>query len=495
MTRIVFDPVTRLEGHGRVEIVLDDAGDVADAFFIVPELRGFESLCVGRPVEEMPRITNQICGLCPEAHHLASVKALDDLFGVTPPPAVAKVRELFYSTFFVLDHATHFFVLGGPDFLLDESTPAGERTFFGVARALGEGLAREVIATRQRCGKVIEMLGGRRIHPVAGLPGGWSQPVTEAMRREIALAAEANVAFALQSLDLFRRQVLTRSWFRDAMVSDVYAHRTYSMGTVDAANRPNFYDGTIRVVDPDGAERLRYHPRDYREHLAEHVEPWTYVKFPYLRGVGWKGFVDGPESGVYCSTPLARLNAADGMATPRAAECCEELYDWYESPVRGARRRPIHNRLATHWARLVELLYAAERMAELAADRGIVDAALRPKLQPRAGIGVGSVEAPRGTLTHQYACDERGIVTHVNLVVGTTNNHAALALSVRKVAASLLRRGTKVSDALLHRIEVVIRSYDPCLSCATHALPGRMPLEVTVRDAGGQVVQRVVRGG
>ena len=494
MARITIDPLTRLEGHGKVEIFLDSRGEVENAYLQVPELRGFEQFCVGRPVEEMPRITTAICGLCPEAHHMASVKALDDLFGVTPPPAARMIRELVYASFFVLDHATHFFALGGPDILLDRDTPAGGRTFAAVLHRLGPTLGKAVVAARARNLDLIRMLGGRGVHLVAGLPGGWSQPVDEPARRAAADVARANVAFSLSSLELFEGSVLKDRPLLEAIRSETYTARTHSIGTVDASGCPNFYDGTIRVVDPEGLPVASFAARDYREEIAERVEPWTTMKVPYLRKVGWNGYAEGKESGVYSSTPLSRLNVATRMATPRAEEARARMLDTLGSTGPGGPRRPLHLVLANHWARLVEMLYASERMLDLSREPGLTDPRVRRPVATRGGVGIGSVEAPRGTLVHHYEADERGIVTRVNIVVGTTHNHAPIALSIRKAAAGFIRAGVLVTEGVLNRIEMAIRSYDPCLSCATHALPGRMPLEVTVRDSAGEVVSRQTRG-
>ncbi|MBT8227251.1 MAG: Ni/Fe hydrogenase subunit alpha [Dactylosporangium sp.] len=496
MNRIKIDPITRLEGHGRIEIFLDERGDVANAYFQVPELRGFEQFCVGRLAEDMPALTSRICGVCPEAHLLAASKALDDLFLVTPPPTGRKLRELLYSAFFVTDHTTHFYALGGPDFIVGPDAPPADRNLFGVIRAVGLDTGKQVIACRARNAEVIKILGGRAVHPTGGLPGGWSKAITADERAKIEEIARANIDFALLSLQLFDQLVLRSPELAALVVSDVYCHETYSMGTVDADNQVNFYDGAIRVVDPDGADHLRYQPREYTTHLAERVEPWSYLKFPYLRGVGWKGFVDGADSGVYVASPLSRLNVADGMATPRANEHFQRFYAFFGRTTANGRNRPVHHRLATHWARLIELLYAAERMLELATDPEITSPHVRTiptgEINPEGGIG--SVEAPRGTLTHHFEADERGVLRRVNLVVGTTNNHAAMAMSIKRAAQHLITGGN-VADGLLNRIEMAFRLYDPCLSCATHSLPGQMPMIVTLRDLAGDVVDELRRDG
>jgi F420-non-reducing hydrogenase large subunit len=491
MKRITIDPLTRLEGHGRVDIFLDDDGRVANAYLLVPEMRGFEQLCVGRPAEEMPRITNRICGLCPEAHHMASVKALDALYGVEPSPAVHKVRELVYTTFVFVDHATHFFVLAAPDFFIAPDAPTGERNLLGVIRTLGQEIGRQIIETRVRNHHVLHQLGGRGIHLVAGLPGGWSQPLTEETRVDIEQIARSNVDFALAALELFDQAVLGNQEHATMMMSPAFADRTYSMGTVDTANRLNFFEGEIRVVDPEGGELVRYPPDRYLDHVAERVEPWTYMKFPYLRAIGWHGFEDGCDSGVYTASPLARLNAADGMATPRAQEHFERFFETLDGSTNNGRYRPIHQRLATHWARLIELLHAAERMLELATDREITDPGVRVTVGEPCGEGIGSVEAPRGTLTHHYRTDENGVLTDVNLIVGTTNNHAAMAMSITKAARALIAPGRSADERVLNRIEMVIRSYDPCLSCATHTVSDTMPLEVRIRAPGGEVLHNL----
>lgn len=480
--RITIDPITRLEGHGKIEIFLDDAGEVKNTYFQVPELRGFEVFCLGRPAEEMPRLTNRICGVCPEAHHMAATKALDDLYHVDPPSAAKKLRELFYSAFYCTDHTTHFYALGGPDFVVGPAAPAAQRNVLGVIATVGKEAGLRVINTRKTNHEVIKIIGGRAIHPVCGLPGGMSKAINEEERQLIEKVARENVEFALWSLEVFDQIVLKNSAYVDLIVSDGYTQRTYYMGLVDTNNHVNFYDGKVRVVDPDGKEFVKYSPHDYAEHVAEHVETFSYLKYPYLKKVGWKGFVDGKDSGMYACTPLSRLNASDGMATPKAQEAYEKMY----ATLGG---KPVHHTLATHWARLVELLYAAERMVELVTDPEITSPNVRTIPTEKPTVGVGIVEAPRGTLTHHYETDSNGILTKVNLIVGTTNNNAPITLSIMKAAKALIHKG-EVNDGILNMVEMAFRSYDPCLSCATHSLPGQMPLEVIVRDAEGQVIDR-----
>jgi len=482
--RITINPVTRLEGHGKVEIFLDEHGEVANSYLQIPELRGFEKFCEGRAAEEMPMITARICGVCPEAHHMASTKALDALYHVEPPPGAKKLRELLYSAFFVTDHATHFYFLGGPDFIVGPDAPPAERNIFGVIRKVGLEAGRKVIRLRAQMGQVLAMLAARQTHPIWGLPGGVSKGLDGKERKKVIAHAHAAVEFSRFTLDLFDQVVLKNPDYVELIRSEGYAHRTYYMGMVDAKNRVNFYDGDIRVVDPDGREFAKFPARDYREHVAERVEPWSYLKFPYLKKVGWAGFVDGKDSGIYRATPLSRLNAADGMATPLAQTAYRQMYQTLGG-------KPVHATLATRWARIIEMLYAAERLRELAEDPEILDTVYRVVPQGQPDEGVGCVEAPRGTLFHHYWTDEKGILRKVNLIVGTTHNNAAISLSLNKAARAMIHKGKAVTEGLLNRIEMAYRAYDPCIACATHAVDGRPLLEVNVRDDAGQVVQRI----
>jgi F420-non-reducing hydrogenase large subunit len=488
VTRLTIDPITRLEGHGKIEILLDEQGDVAQTWFQVPELRGFESFCVGRPVEEMPSLTNRICGVCPEAHHLAAAKAADAVYGVEPPRSARLLRELMYCAFFVTDHATHFYALSGPDLIVGPDAPKQERNLLGVLAKVGLEAGGRVIETRRGGHRVVELIGGRRIHPCTAVPGGLTKGINAAERAEIEAIARSMLDFSGFSLDLLA-SLMSAAELRDLLLGDLFRHETYYSGLVDEHGRVAFYDGRVRVVAPDGAELGTYAPAEYGDWIAEHVEPWTYLKFPYLKRIGWRGFVDGPQSGIYCVGPLARLNAAVGMATPRAQAEYERFFATL-APSSGSSgtRPPVHQRGAFHWARLIEMLYAAERMLELVADPEITAVDVRRPVTEVVGEGVGTVEAPRGTLTHHYWTDARGIVSRVNLIVGTTNNHAPIAMSIDRAARGLIRHGVVVDDGLLDRIEMAFRAYDPCFGCATHSAPGEMPLEVTIRAASGETV-------
>lgn len=482
--RITIDPITRLEGHGKIDILLDEEGEVDRAYFQVPELRGFEQFTVGRPAEDMPQITSRICGVCPTAHHMASAKALDSLYRVEPTPTAKLIRELVYSAFMTEDHALHFYFLGGPDFVVGPEAPAAERNVLGVIGTVGEEVGLKVISMRRRLREIITLVGGKVIHPVLGLPGGVSRRIKPEEQQQFKEVAADAVAFAEFTLQVFRDVVLANSAYVDLITADAYTHQTYYMGLVDADNAVNFYDGDVRVVTPAGGEWGRFAAADYADYVAERVEPWSYVKFTYLKPVGWNGFVDGEDSGIYSVAPLARLNVADRIATPRAQEALEEMVSTLG--------KPIHHTLANHWARVVELLYAAERLQQLAEHPDLTDPHVRvlPSETPSEGIGV--IEAPRGTLFHHYQTDERGIITAANLIVATQNNAARIAMSVDKAARGLISKG-KVSDGILNKVEMAFRAYDPCHACATHTLPGSMPLLLQVHDHAGKLVTSLRR--
>ncbi len=488
---ITIDPVTRLEGHGKIHLFVDDDGELADCYFQVPELRGFEVFCQGRPVEEMPRITTRICGVCPEAHHMASVKAADAVYGVTPPPAALKLRELLYNGFYAGDHTTHFYALGGPDFIVGPDAPKAERNILGVVRKVGLELGAEVIRQRARGQRVVQIIGGKALHPVTALPGGMSKRVTREEQEELIRIGGEMVEFAKTTIKVFEDIILKNPAYVELIQSEMFRHRTYSIGLVDDAGKVNFYDGTVRVVDPEGKEFCRYKPEQYLEQIAEAVLPYSYLKYPYLKKVGWKGLVDGADSGVYRATPLSRLNVSEGMTTPLAQAEYERLYETLTGDRSG--RTPVHATLAIHWARVVELVFACEAMALQARDDEITSDKIHTPPTSIVGEGVGIVEAPRGLLTHHYKTDGKGFITEANLVVGTTNNNAAISMSIKKVAEGLIRKGVEVRDGILNRIEMAFRAYDPCFGCATHAAAGRMPMEILIHGSDGTVRETIRR--
>jgi F420-non-reducing hydrogenase large subunit len=483
--RFTIDPITRLEGHGKIDIFLNDKGDVERAYLQVPELRGFEVFSIGRPAEDMPQITSRICGVCPTAHHMAATKALDDLYKVTPTSAGRKIRELVYNAFMLEDHALHVYVLGGPDFIVGPQAPAAERNIVGVIQKVGVEVGKKVISMRRRIREVISYFGGKVVHPVMGLPGGVSKALDPADLPKFQELAKDGLEFALFTNQVFHDIVLKNSDYVKLITSPDYTHKTYYMGMVDEKNRVNFYDGLLRVVSPEGKEYAKFPAQQYRDYVAEHVEPWSYMKFCYLKPLGWQGFEEGSKSSIYAVAPLARLNASDGMATPQAQKAAEEYFQTLGG-------KPVHHTLANHWARVVEMIQAAERMIELLNDPEITskDVRLIPTQKPSIGIGV--VEAPRGTLFHQYETDEQGIIKKANLIVATQNNAARIAMSVERAAKGLIKGG-QVNEGLLNMVEMAFRAYDPCLGCATHSLPGHLPLTVNLYNPDRQLVRQLVQ--
>jgi F420-non-reducing hydrogenase large subunit len=413
---------------------------------------------------------------------MAAAKAADAVFSVEPTATARMLRELIYNSFFFEDHTLHFFFLGGPDFVVGPQAPAAERNILGVIGKVGAEIGLKVIRMREDVREIMAYLAGKPIHPVCCLPGGVAKGLDEEHRLRFLETARAAVDFAEFALQVFDDVVLKNKAYVDIVVSDAYKIKTYYMGLVNPKNQVEFYDGDVRVVDPDGREFARFKPADYLDHIAEHVEPWTYVKFPFLKKVGWKGFVEGQASGVYRVAPLARLNVADGMQTPRAQKHYDRMYD-----VLGG--KPVHNTLAFHWARLIESLQAAEKMVELLEDPAITGTDLRnlPSLKPKEGVGV--VEAPRGLLIHHYQSDERGLVTAANLIVATIGNAAAINMSIENAAKTFIKNG-QVSDGILNMAEMAFRPYDPCHGCGSHAWPGGVRLAVSVYSRSGEIVYR-----
>jgi F420-non-reducing hydrogenase large subunit len=484
MKEIVIDPITRLEGHGKITIFLNNDGNVENAYFQVPELRGFERFCEGRRVEDLPIITTRICGVCPVAHHMAGAKAADMAMNVEPTETAKKLRELEYCAYYIYDHILHFYFLGGPDFVVGPDAPAGKRNILGVIEKVGLDIAKEVIKHRAYGQRITGILGGRPTHPVSALPGGIAKALSEEDRQDIEKMVRSCHEFAKFSLKLFDDVVLKNADYVNMITSDPYNLETYYMGMVDKNNKVNFYDGKVRVVDTQGKEFVKFGPTEYLDVIEEHVEPWTYVKLPYLKKIGWKGFVSGPETSLYRVGPLGRLNAADGMATPLAQAEYERMYKTLGG-------KPVHATLAFHWARLIELMYATERCLELVTDADITSNDIRNK-PGKPGEGVGIVEAARGTLIHHYQLDENALAKKVNLIVATTHNAPGICMSVKNAAQGLIKNG-KVSDGLLNKVEMAFRAYDPCFACATHFAIGEMPLEVNIFDSNQKLVKTIRR--
>jgi len=407
------------------------------------------------------------------------------VFGVEPTPAAKKLRELYYSAHMVHSHIAHFYALAAPDFVMGPDADPAVRNVLGVIGKVGLEIGGEVIKHRAYGQQIQAMMGGKATHPAWTLPGGVSKGLTEDERKQVVEMAKSCVEFAKFSLKLFDDVVLANQAYVDLIVGDIFRLETNYMGLVDENNKINFYEGKVRVVDTEGKELFKYGPREYVDYVAEHVEPYSYLKYPYLKKFGWTGMVEGPGTAIYQAAPLGRINACDGMATPLAQEAYEKFIS-----VLG---RPTHAVLATHWARLVELMYAAERLLELALDEEVTSPDIRniPTGTPKEGVGI--IEAPRGTLTHHYATDPNGIVVKANLIVGTTNNNAPISMAIKKAAMGVIKPGVEITNGLLNMVEMAFRAYDPCFSCATHAVLGELPLTVNIYDSKGELYKTLSR--
>jgi F420-non-reducing hydrogenase large subunit len=477
MKTITIAPVTRIEGHAKVTINLDDNGNVADTFVNVVELRGFEKFCVGRPVEELPRIVTSICGVCPWHHHLASAKANDAVFGVTPPTTGTKLRDLCQSIAFCSDKILHFFFLAGPDFVMGPDADYSVRNVIGIVQSNPE-IGKKVVRARHLGTQMLGITSGKSIHPVTAVPGGFSKPLTEAERDRLVPMADEVLEFAKFAISFAKENIFPK--YIEA-IKTVGIIETGFLGTVTDDGTLNVYDGKLRLMKSDGTyEEFAYD--QYTEYIGEHIEPWTYLKFPYAKK--WGDFnmdLEGPV-GIYRTNALARINVCDKMATPLAQAELEEFREKFG--------RPAQPTLLYNYARLIELVYNAEHVIELLNDPEITGKQIRVPVKPRAARGVGCVEAPRGTLIHDYETDENGLVTNVNLIVGTTHNNAPINMSVKQTAKALIKDGN-YDQGILNTVEMAIRAYDPCLSCATHKLDGSVAVKLEIRDSHGKIIDTI----
>ena len=449
MTQVInIQPITRIEGHASIGIELDDDGNVADARVNVMSLRGFEKFVEGKPAEELPRIVSRICGICPWMHHLASNKAVDGCFGVTPTPTGSKLRELMQTLAHVEDKLLHFYFLAAPDFVIGPDADYAVRNVIGIAKANPE-LAQKVVRMRFMAKMILDKFSSKTIHPVAGVPGGFSKPMTEADRREILEKMGELMDFALFTIEFAKKEIFPK--YLEA-IQTVGVINTGFIGTVDADGALNLYDGRIRLMKADGTH-FEFDVRNYDDYIGEHVEPHSYSKFPYARcwNEGFSMDLDNPR-GIYRANTLARINVADKMATPRAQAELEAFRETFG--------RPAQATLLYHYARLIEEVYACERAIEILNDPEITNPDVRAKVEPRAGRGVGCVEAPRGTLIHDYSTDDNGLITRANLIVGTTHNIGPMNMSVNQAARTLIHDG-KVDEGILNTIEMAVRAYDP----------------------------------
>jgi F420-non-reducing hydrogenase large subunit len=475
---LVIQPVSRVEGHAKVTIQLDDAGNVCDTRVNVVELRGFEKFCIGRPVEEMPRITTRICGVCPWSHHLASGKAIDAVFGADPPPAGKKLRELCNSIAFMEEHILHFYFLAGADFVMGPDADPSVRNVIGIIGKMPE-VARRVMGVRRTAATMLEIIAGKSIHPEAVVPGGFSKPLLPSERDQVRSMAGECLELAKFSIDFAKKNIFPQ--YLDT-VNVLGVIETGFLGTVSENGALNLYDGKLRLMSKDGSF-VEFAYDQYTDFISEHIEPWSYMKFPYAKRAGHFSMDLGRPSGIYRSNTLARINVCDHIETPLAQAELEEFRKLFG--------RPAQLTLLYHWARLIELLYNAENVFRLLDDPEITNVETRKTVEPRAARGVGCVEAPRGTLIHDYTTDADGIITNVNLIVGTTHNNAPINMSVRQAANTFIKNG-KYDQGILNRVEMAIRAYDPCFSCATHAIDGTVPVKIDIYDHNGRLLDSIV---
>ena len=473
---ISIHPVTRIEGHAKVSIYLNPAGEIESAQFHVVEFRGFEKFCQGRPFYEMPGLMARICGICPVSHVLASSKAGDELLGVAVPEAAGLQRRLVNLAQILQSHALSFFHLSSPDFLLGFDCEPAKRNVFGLIE-WDEDLARRGIRLRQFGQRVIELVGGRRIHPAWSVPGGVVQPFSASHREEIlSWLPEAGDTVA-RGLDLMKRILDSGQWQEE--IDAIGNFPSLHLGLVNEHGELEFYDGVIRIVDAEGnivADHLN--PRRFHTFLGEASEEWSFMKFPYYKPLGYPG-------GMYRVGPLARLNCASRLSTPKADRELREFRQRFQGTANSS--------FAYHLARLIEMQHCVERMGELLEDPALMGTRVRAQAGLNKTEGVGASEAPRGTLFHHYRVDENGLVESANLLIATAQNNLAINRAVEQTARRFVNP-RRLTEGMLNRVEHAIRCYDPCLSCSTHAL-GRMPLEIELRGPDGSLLEVIRRGG
>lgn len=484
---ITINPVSRLEGLAKISILLNEAGNVKDAFYQVVELRGFERFLQGRPIEEVLRITPRICGVCPIPHHLAPAKAADQIYNVDPPKTGKMLREVMALGHNIHSHVLHYYAFALPDLVLGPKTKPGTHNILGIAQAFPE-VAKAAIRVRGNAQKAQAMTGAKATHPVTALPGGISKGITKEDAENLLLWGKDTVEFGKLGLQVFEDLVVKNKTTMDLINSDAYKMESYYMSVVDPDGALDFYNSsTVKVVDSDGNQKFKFEANEYLDYISEHVEPWTYLKFPFLKKIGWKGLTYGPDSGIYRVNSLARLNVVDKIKTPLANEAMKRMFN-----VLGG--KPAHQTLGFNWGRLVEILYCGERMIELAEDKDIYSNNYRTPVNKKdiTGEGVGVIEAPRGTLYHHYKTDDQARVTKANIIVATTNNNGPICISVKQAAQAMIKRGQYNEDGL-NKIEMAFRAYDPCLACATHAMYGHMPMLVEIFDHNKNKIREIKR--
>ncbi|RJS48936.1 MAG: Ni/Fe hydrogenase subunit alpha [Methanobacterium sp.] len=479
MKQIEISPVTRIEGHAKITVQIDDAGNVSDAHFHVMEIRGFEKFLEGAAVEEAPRITPRICGICQTAHHLAAAKATDEVFGLQPPETAQRLRELMLLGQYIHSHSLHFYFLGAPDLVMGPESDPALRNVLGILKSKPD-LAMMAIKTRKIGQEITALVGGKPISPVTAIPGGQSKGITAEERDKILSKAKEAIGLIGQGIEVAKP------------LFEEYSETVETLGPVETSfgaltNGGNleFYDGPVKIMDKEGSSIHEFAASDYLDYIEEKVQPWSYLKFPYLKQIGF------PE-GNYRVGPLARLNVVDTVPTEIAADLFAEYKEKYGI---------AQNTLLYHYARLIELMYAAERSVQILEDDTIIGTDIRnglsgplmtkeeAKESSETKRGVGMIEAPRGILIHDYETDGAGFINRANLIVATGQNNLSMDIGVRETAKEMIK-GEEVSEGLKNKLEMIVRAYDPCLSCATHAIGEDSPLEVDIYDSEGRLLRK-----
>ena len=473
--KITIEPVTRIEGHAKVTIHLDETGNVEQAYFHVNEFRGFEKFCEGRMHFEMPSITPRICGICPVSHHLASAKVCDQIVGAPPPRPASLLRDLMHMGQIIQSHGMHFFELAGPDLLLGFDADPATRNVVGLI-GTNPDVAVKAVRLRKFGQEIIHTLGGRKVHPNFAVPGGVNKALKPAGRDAIL----AGVDEATETVQLGIKVMKDWAEKNQEDIEKFAVFQSGYFGLVTEEGGLELYEGNCRLIDADGERLEEFNAGHYLDYIAEHVEDWSYLKFPYYKKMGW-------PDGVYRVGPLGRLNVAEKIDTPLANE---ELKIY--KALNGG--KPVESTLYFHYARLIEILFAVERVKVLLDDPDITCNDILNTRQEYTGEGVGVIEAPRGTLFHHYKANANGQVERVNLIVATGHNNWAMSKSVDSVAKTYIIGGQEITEGVLNRVEAAIRAHDPCLSCSTHAL-GQMPIVVDIVDAEGTVVNTLKRNG
>jgi len=471
---IEIKPVTRVEGHGKVTLHLDEKGNVSRAHFNITQLRGFEKFCEGRVFWEMPVITARICGICPVSHHLASAKAGDAILGVEIPPTAKMLRQLMHMAQFVQSHALHFFHLASPDLLFGMDADPATRNVIGLIGANPE-LARKAVWLRGFGQAIIETLGTKKVHPNFAIPGGVNAALSAKDREEILSKVDEAITICRLGIEIIKDFQTKQKEFVESFASFPSAY----LGTIDPHGNLEIYDGKLRLLDAKGFVLEDQVPGDnYLSIVEERVEDWSYMKFPYYKKMGYPG-------GIYRVGPLARLNVVDGITTPLASQEFQEFKKLGDGGM-------VEGSLYFHYARLIEALYAAEMIGKLLQNDEICSTEIRASSSKYNEEGIGVLEAPRGTLFHHYWVDRSGAIRKANIIVATQNNNLAMNRAIYLVARDYVK-ADKLTEGMLNRVEVAIRCYDPCLSCATHAL-GQMPLSLQLISASGEVLDEIYTG-